>query len=487
MENKLDQLQSITLNNSIARSAIEQTEQAKEDVQGKVADLRDFSRIANVTVPAGLAEFAVGEDPEFGLIDKYIDLLKKLRISKADVQSIEKTALNAANGIPPTAVQIKKITKVTNKLREISDRLDLEKIPNNQMDEYYHTREEVIPAVQKFLDFLPDLYRSNTTLRKDLDENELISYDDSNRDVLSGIKSEVKLMRDAFEKNMAGSSGGLPVKTGIIDPPGPPPQPPQTPPPSGPPSAPPPPAPPKQTKSGRPVVKPARFLDEIVKGRRLTPVKDRKLAPPKQKSQKEQLDDELFKKIKGRRANQDDDDDGDADDGKGKQKGKGFQKISQDGIFGSLKIDMNKFFKMKLVARKNNRIVIKGDLSHDLFLLLTKRYNPKHQYSQTACDEFKKIVELADLPSALAKCGKGMILKNIVKGKAAPPPTTIETKFVYYDTLEELLERLHVIIGSIEAGNNNSELKEEGRQLLERLKSKKAISNVQFESLLQRL
>lgn len=169
--------------------------------------------------------------------------------------------------------------------------------------------------------------------------------------------------------------------------------------------------------------------------------------------------------------------------GKGKR---GALKLAADGTFGKLKIDMEKFRRMELHVKKGRKLVARGKLSHDLMELLTKRYNPRINYSEESIAAFRKLVELSGLP--VPGGGKGKILRGLIKAKpaaaAASKPKT-QTKYVYFSSPDELVERLHVLVGSIDAGNQSPEVKQEASQLLDRLKNEKVISETQYVTLLE--
>ena len=63
-------------------------------------------------------------------------------------------------------------------------------------------------------------------------------------------------------------------------------------------------------------------------------------------------------------------------------------------------------------------------------------------------------------------------LKNIIKGGCIP---------AFYSDPEDLLSLLELIIGSIDAGNNNSKMKNRGMAILDELLKFGAISKDQYE------
>ena len=74
-------------------------------------------------------------------------------------------------------------------------------------------------------------------------------------------------------------------------------------------------------------------------------------------------------------------------------------KLSEDGRYGNLTIDLNqlKGFK-KLVVSKDSEIVINQNVDDDFTELITKRYNSKKTYSKVSEDLFRDTTELTGLP-----------------------------------------------------------------------------------------
>jgi hypothetical protein len=160
--------------------------------------------------------------------------------------------------------------------------------------------------------------------------------------------------------------------------------------------------------------------------------------------------------------------------------------MSKGGKFGALQFDMVRFRQMHLHAKKGRKIVAEGALSMDLHDLLTKRYNPRRNYSSDSIEAYRKIAKLAGISPLMSKQNnKAKILQGRINAKPKQSGSGSGTKYVYYDDPKDLLERLHVIVGSIDAGNNSNQLKQEASQLLDLLKNKKVISEAQYVSILE--
>ena len=125
-------------------------------------------------------------------------------------------------------------------------------------------------------------------------------------------------------------------------------------------------------------------------------------------------------------------------------------KIKSNGEHGDLMIDLP----LRLVATKNRKKVLDQQADFDTIDLLTKRFNSKKRYmysplSQMLFDQFSKI-------------GSGV---------------------VYYNNVNDLLDRLELVGGSIIAGNNG--VQSEFSQIAHTLNKLGAINNEQLSDLLK--
>ena len=87
-------------------------------------------------------------------------------------------------------------------------------------------------------------------------------------------------------------------------------------------------------------------------------------------------------------------------------------------------------------------------MDDDFIVLVTKRYNPKKGYSDFAKQMFRKIVTLSSHP--------------LVK-------TSGKYKNILCDRTDSLVDRLELLIASIESGNTSDELVNEGMSILDTL------------------
>ena len=77
--------------------------------------------------------------------------------------------------------------------------------------------------------------------------------------------------------------------------------------------------------------------------------------------------------------------------------------------------------------------------------LLTKRYNSKKQYSPQSLETFAKLIDLSGLPIN----ARSLKYTPAKKTGGSRPASNIQ----YYKSPDELVERLHLLLGSKLAGN----------------------------------
>ena len=139
--------------------------------------------------------------------------------------------------------------------------------------------------------------------------------------------------------------------------------------------------------------------------------------------------------------------------GKG-NKGTGFQtsrhpyKMPKDGKYGKLTIDVPQLVeKHRLLAKEAGVVLLDEKVDSDFIDLISKRYDTKKKYSNLSKVVFKTLTDL----SGLENKKRSKKFKNIIKGGCIP---------TFYNDPEDLLSLLELIIGSIDAGNDNSKMKE---------------------------
>ena len=152
------------------------------------------------------------------------------------------------------------------------------------------------------------------------------------------------------------------------------------------------------------------------------------------------------------------------------QKKRNAYKISHGGQYGGLVIDLPKLFgHLKVVAHKNGQKVYDKQADFDTPDLLTKRFNSKKNYSELARSVFNDLNRLSEIPihrtsQKYSKLGSGV---------------------VYYNNPQDLLSRLELLGGSMSAGNDSSDVREEFTNIVHLLNKLNVINNKQMNDLLK--
>ena len=145
-------------------------------------------------------------------------------------------------------------------------------------------------------------------------------------------------------------------------------------------------------------------------------------------------------------------------------------KISQKGQYGGLVIDLPKLQgQLKVIAHKNGQKVYDKQADFDTLDPLTKRFNSKKNYSELARSVFIDLNRLSKIPihrtsKKYSKLGSGV---------------------VYYNNPKDLLSRLELLGGSMSAGNNSSDVREEFVKIVHRLNKLNVIDNKQVNDLIK--
>ena len=152
------------------------------------------------------------------------------------------------------------------------------------------------------------------------------------------------------------------------------------------------------------------------------------------------------------------------------QKKRNAYKISQNGQYGGLVIDLPKLYgHLKVVAHKNGKKVYDKQADFDTLDLLTKRFNNKKKYSQLARSVFNDLNRLSEIPihrtsKKYSKLGSGV---------------------VYYNNPQDLLSRLELLEGSMSAGNDSNDVREEFVNIAHMLNKLKVINNKQMNGIIK--
>ena len=138
-------------------------------------------------------------------------------------------------------------------------------------------------------------------------------------------------------------------------------------------------------------------------------------------------------------------------------------KISSGGQYGNLIIDVPKLMgQLHLVAKKDGNKVLDKKVDFDTLDLLTKRFNSKKKYSDLSKMIFNELNKLSEIPihrssKKYSKIGSGII---------------------YYNDVNDLIDRMELLGGSIMAGNDG--VKSEFSEIVHKLFQLGKIDNGKF-------
>ena len=143
-------------------------------------------------------------------------------------------------------------------------------------------------------------------------------------------------------------------------------------------------------------------------------------------------------------------------------------KISSGGKYGNLIIDVPKLMgQLHLVAKKDSNKVLDKKVDFDTIDLLTKRFNSKNKYSNLSKMVFNELNKLSEIPihrssKKYSKIGSGII---------------------YYNDVNDLIDRMELLGGSIMAGNDG--VKSEFSEIVHKLFQLGKIDNGKLNDLLK--
>ena len=133
-------------------------------------------------------------------------------------------------------------------------------------------------------------------------------------------------------------------------------------------------------------------------------------------------------------------------------------KMKPDGSFGNLKIDFPKLvmYHQLVVSNTQGQNVINEKSDPNLVELLTKRYYKNKNYSELSKKQFKRLVEMSDLPLDP--------ITNKMELVRAEGQKVSGVKVFLGET--QLIDQLEKIIGSVTAGNTSDAMENEGREII---------------------
>ena len=138
-------------------------------------------------------------------------------------------------------------------------------------------------------------------------------------------------------------------------------------------------------------------------------------------------------------------------------------KLSEGGSFGHVYIDPAKLrMNMLSVKDKAGNSVMDNVVDNSLLDLLTKRYNPKVEYTPEAKDIFKDLTRFSGFKKS-KRLGKQKLLGG-------------STVNLIPDTPKDILARLTLLLGTRRAGNNSLAIRNEITQLIDIAAAKNIIT-----------
>ena len=143
-------------------------------------------------------------------------------------------------------------------------------------------------------------------------------------------------------------------------------------------------------------------------------------------------------------------------------------KVSSGGKYGNLIIDIPRLMRqLHLVAKKDGNKVLDEKVDFDTIDLLTKRFNSKKKYSDLSKMVFNELNKLSEIPihrssKKYSKIGSGII---------------------YYNDVNDLIDRMELLGGSIMAGNDG--VKNEFSEIVHKLFQLGKIDNGKLNDLLK--
>jgi hypothetical protein len=139
-------------------------------------------------------------------------------------------------------------------------------------------------------------------------------------------------------------------------------------------------------------------------------------------------------------------------------------KMTKDGKFGNLQIDVGELNKGRLYATCNGKKVLDRKVDINVVDLLTKRFNKKRDYGKQSLNTWKLLLSKAQLPimpnsEKYKMTGQG---RKLMKSESTP-------LFKYYSDPNQLVDRMKLLMAEMDSGNNGVFVKNELGALLDAL------------------
>lgn len=148
-----------------------------------------------------------------------------------------------------------------------------------------------------------------------------------------------------------------------------------------------------------------------------------------------------------------------------------------DNQFGDLFIDERQLKAFnKLRVKKGGQVLFNEIVSNDLVDLLTKRFNSRRNYDVNAVQLFNELVNKANLP----------VNRNSQKFKLAQQTGNGKVDIKIFSSNKDLINRMAAIIAAMNAGNTSLLLRNEMRQIIDKLLGNNIIKKDEHKHLTNR-
>ena len=175
----------------------------------------------------------------------------------------------------------------------------------------------------------------------------------------------------------------------------------------------------------------------------------------------------------------------------------------ETGALGRLIVDLPRLFavgkKPKIVAKdaESGKLVFSGPADEGLIKLLMNRFDSQFPYSEQAIATFRELIRHAHLPPAPYSTKWKKFLRDSSKtgaeqlgsatlGSASPASSPAGGRVRYYRDPEALLDRVRLLAGEIDAGNDAPEIKEELANGADALLQEGIITQAQYRALVRK-
>ena len=168
----------------------------------------------------------------------------------------------------------------------------------------------------------------------------------------------------------------------------------------------------------------------------------------------------------------------------------------QDGRLGVLDIDVSKLSRRWLVVHRGFQKLYDTPIHEDLVILLTRRkFDPRHKYDDGAVELYRELVGLSGLPTENTQSKKARLITggcvNCIKQGCSgcgvrDEPVSGSGKVKILTNMDEVVEHLNHLVGTLHSGNNSKSIKSEISETVQVLRDKGVLSPEQYDKLHQK-